>query len=84
MVEKRTQFLTEYESGQWTMAELCRLYGITRPTGYTMLPRYAEHGEAGLQERSRTPHWHPNQTAAEIEGAVLELRREHMRWGRAS
>ena len=36
---------------------------------------------AELCERSRAPVRHPNQTAAEIEAAVLELRRAHMRWG---
>ena len=81
VVEKRKQFVAEYESEQWTMTELCRLYGITRPTGYGVLQRYAEQGEAGLEERSRAPRWHPNQTAPEIEEQVLELRREHMRWG---
>jgi transposase InsO family protein len=81
VVEKRKQFLAEYKSGQWTMTELCRLYGITRPTGYAVLRRFAEQGEAGLEERSRAPRWHPNQTARAIEEPVLELRREHMRWG---
>jgi len=81
VVEKRKQFVAEYESEQWTMTELCRRYGITRPTGYAVLQRYAERGEAGLEEGSRAARWHPNQTAAEIEEQVLELRREHMRWG---
>jgi transposase InsO family protein len=35
----------------------------------------------GLQDRSRAPLRSGNQTPVEIEAAVLELRREHMRWG---
>lgn len=81
VVEKRKQFLAEYESGQWTMTELCRLYGITRPTGYAVLRRYGEQSEAGLVESSRAPRWHPNQTPGEIEEQVLELRRKQPRWG---
>src|SRR3974390_1270440 len=81
VMEKRREFLAEYESGQWTMTELCELYGITRPTGYAVLRRFVAGGEAGLEERSRAPQQHPNQTAREIEEQVLELRREHMRWG---
>lgn len=80
-VEKRKQFLAEYASGEWTMAELCRAYGITRPTGYALLRRYAEEGEAGLEDRSRAPWRHPNQTAAGIESEVLAMRRQHPRWG---
>ncbi len=63
------------------MRELCGMYGISRPTGYAVLRRFQEQGETGLQERSRAALRHPNQTAAEIEEAVLELRREHMTWG---
>jgi transposase InsO family protein len=81
VVERRKQFLAEYASGQWTMRDLCRVYGISRPTGYEVLRRYAEGDEAGLEEQSRAPWRHPNQTAAEIEQAVLELRRQYPRWG---
>ncbi len=81
VVEKRKQFLAEYASGERTMRELCGMYGISRPTGYAVLRRFQEQGETGLQERSRAALRHPNQTAAEIEEAVLELRREHMTWG---
>ena len=81
VVEKRKQFLADYESGEWTMTDLCRAYQITRPTGYAVLERYARDGEAGLEERSRAPKRHPNQTPAEIEEQVLALRRKHPRWG---
>jgi transposase InsO family protein len=81
VVEKRKQFLADHESGQWTMTELCRAYGITRPTGYAVVERFAREGAAGLEERSRAPKRHPNQTPAEIEEQVLALRRKHPRWG---
>jgi transposase InsO family protein len=81
VVEKRKQFLADFMSGDWTMSELCRAHGITRPTGYALLRRYEQEGEPGLEERSRAAHQHPNQTAPEIEAAVLELRRQHPRWG---
>lgn len=81
VVEKRKEFLAEYASGEWTMTELCRVYGITRPTGYALVRRYAEEEEAGLGDRSRAPWRHPNQTPAEIEAEVLAMRRQHPRWG---
>ena len=81
VVEKRKQFLAEYATGEWTMKDLCAAHGITRPTGYAVLRRYAESGVAGLQERSRAPGRHPNQTPAAIEAEVLALRRKHPRWG---
>src|SRR5208337_2328952 len=81
VVERRKQFLAEYQSGQWTMTDLCRAYGISRPTGYAVLRRYEQDGEPGLEEQSRAPQRHPNQTPAEIEAQVLRLRRQHARWG---
>jgi transposase InsO family protein len=81
VVEKRKQFLAEYATGEWTMSDLCRAHGITRPTGYAVVRRYAQAGERGLEEQSRAPRRHPNQTPAEIEAHVLALRRKHPRWG---
>jgi len=81
VVEERARFVVEYESGEWTMAELCRHYGISRKTGYKIVARWEQSGAAGLEDRSRAPERHPNQTAVETAAAVLALRRTHMRWG---
>ena len=81
VVEKRKQFLAEYASGEWSMTDLCRAYGITRPTGYAVLRRFGTGGAAGLEEQSRAPNRHPNQTPRAIEEQVLALRRKHPKWG---
>ena len=81
VLEERTRFVVEYESGEWTMSELCRHYGIARKTGYKILARWEQDGAGGLVDQSRSPHHHPNQTPAGIEEQVLALRRVHMRWG---
>lgn len=59
------------------MAELCRRFGISRPTGYQWLKRYREHGVEGLAELSRKPHGCPHQCSAEIEALIVEAR--HLR-----
>jgi len=81
VVEERARFVVEYESGEWTMAELCRHYGISRKSGYKIVARWEQAGADGLEDRSRAPQRHPNQTAEEIAAAVLAVRRAHMRWG---
>ncbi len=81
VVEKRREFVCEYESGAWTMTDLCQAYGISRVTGYAVWRRWQVEGEAGLEERSRAPGRHPNQTVAEIEDEVLGLRARHPKWG---
>src|SRR5271165_4471101 len=80
-MQERARFVLERERGESTMSELCAFYGVSRETGYEWWRRYQQAGLAEWCERSRAPRRHPNQTAAEIEAAVLELRRAHMRWG---
>src|SRR5258708_35836562 len=81
VVERRKQFLAEYEAGESTMGDLCRAYGISRQTGYEVLRRYQRAGEAGLGAGSHAPHRHPNQTPPEIGEQVLALRRGPPRRG---
>ena len=80
-MDQRRKFVEEYESGLVTMAELCRIYEISRETGYKWVKRYQQLGWEGLQDLSRAPQRHPNQTAAELEERILDLRRKHPRWG---
>ena len=80
-MEEKLRFVFDYERDEQTMTELCEGYGIARETGYVWLRRYRERGVGGLAELNRTAERHPNQTPAEIEQAVLELRQAHMRWG---
>jgi transposase InsO family protein len=81
IVEKRTQFVEQWLAQQWTMSELCARHGISRQAGYSTLARYQQWGWEGLEPRSHAPRRHPNQTAAELEQRIVELRQQHMRWG---
>jgi len=80
-MEEKVRFVLEYEQDERTMTELCEGYGIARETGYVWLRRYRERGLAGLVELNRAARRHGNQTPAETEQAVVELRQAHMRWG---
>ena len=81
VVDQRKKFVQEYESGEWTMAELCRVYEISRESGYKWVKRSRMEGEGGLEDRSRAPARHPNQTASSIEQQLLQLRQRHPSWG---
>lgn len=80
-VEERYQFIQECKLKEWSIAELCRRYGISRKTGYKWLARYEEERLKGLMDRSRAPRNHPNQVAPEVAEAVIELRRQYRLWG---
>jgi putative transposase len=81
VMEARVRLVLEYEQGEATMTELCAAYEVSRETGYYWLRRYRGGGVESLRDLGRAPQRHPNQSPAEVEQQVLELRREHMRWG---
>jgi transposase InsO family protein len=77
--ERRNEFLQAVRKNEQTISGLCREFGISRPTAYKWIERY-EQGE-GLSDQSRAPHHQHNRTTAEIETAILALRRENPAWG---
>jgi putative transposase len=80
-MEQRMQFVTEYQSGLFTMTELAEQYAIAPKTGYKWISRYEAEGVLGLVERSRRPHHSPQATDAEVVAALVALRQRHPRWG---
>lgn len=81
VMDQRVEFVLRARSGDETVAELCREYQISRPTGYLWLNRYQQVGSVtGLEEHSRRPLHSPQQTPAEIEAAVLAVR-DKTGWG---
>jgi putative transposase len=80
-VEQRLEFIREVLRGDLSKMELCRRYGISRPTGDKWVDRFVECGVDGLKDLPSTPHHHPNQVPEELAEMILALRREHMTWG---
>jgi len=71
------RFVLEVQRGERTIAEACRLAGVSRKTGYKWLARYEEGGALALQDQSRAPHRHPNAIALDIKALLLEARQLH-------
>ena len=80
-MDQRQQMLSEYQEGE-TVAELSRRYGVSRQTVYKWIERHEQQpGDQALADRSRAPLVHPHSHDAATRERVLELRREHARWG---
>ena len=81
VMDQRVAFVLRAEQGDESLAELCREYEISRPTGYLWLKRYRAGGNImDLAEHSRRPLHTPRRTDRTIETAVLALRDEKG-WG---
>lgn len=80
-MDLRMRFVTDWQSGCWTMTELCADYQISRKTGYKWVDRFETCGPRGLHDQSRRPHHRPQATTPEVIEALLAVRRRHPRWG---
>jgi putative transposase len=80
-MDQKTQFIADYLRECQSMTELCALYDISRKTGYQLVARYLRLGPVGLEERSRNPESHPNQTPEPVVQAFVQARQRHPSWG---
>jgi transposase len=64
-----------------SVSELCREFGVSRPTGYRWINRYKEVGPEGLLDLSSRPHSCSHATPEKTENAILALRNKHPSWG---
>ena len=81
VMDERMAFIVDWQRAEYGMSELCRRYGVSRKTGYKLRDRFLAEGMAGLADRSRAPHHHPNAVPPVVEEAVLAVRRAHPSWG---
>jgi putative transposase len=80
-MDQRCEFVLAFLSGRFQMAELCRLYGVSRPTGYKWVERHRAEGMPGLKERPRATRHCPHRMAKEVAQWLLAERRAHPQWG---
>jgi len=78
-MSERKKFIDDYLSGEYSVSELCRRYGISRKTGYKWIQRYLEGCE--LEDRSSRPHRSPKAVPGWIEDAIVRARKQKPRWG---
>ena len=81
ILDQRLQFLSSYQKDEMSVADLCRAYGISRPTAYRWINRYNETGPEGPVDRSRRPHTCSHATLEPMENAIFVLRAKHPSWG---
>lgn len=78
---ERMKFIVALESGELTMAALCRQFGISRETGYEWKRRFEQGGVAALEDRPPVAGTHKNQTPDDVADRLVNLRKQHPTWG---
>ena len=85
-MEQRKQFLEAAVRGEHSFTELCRRFGISRKNGYKWLNRYRVElafpgGAMSFGDRSRRPLKSPTAISAEVEAAIVDVRKQRPHWG---
>lgn len=85
-MEQRKEFLEAAMRGEHSFTELCRRYGISRKNGYKWLNRHlielaAPGGKTSFADRSRRPRNSPTAISAEVEAAIVDVRKQRPHWG---
>lgn len=83
-MNERKAFIHAWKSREFSIAELCRRFGISRKTGYKWINRVLAEGQAGLADRSRAAQRHPNRTPDAIVRRLLKAKHRHPDWGPAT
>ena len=61
-MDERLCFVEDVHRPGWSIAELCRRYGVSRKTGYKWLEVYERVGAEGLADGSHCPRSCPHAT----------------------
>jgi transposase InsO family protein len=80
--KRRLAVIRWHEARGKRVSLTARHFGLSRSTVYDWLGRYGRNGAQGLEERSRRPRRLRQPTWSDEEEGVLQLRREHPRWGK--
>ncbi len=80
-MDERVRFVIESTKDGSNVSELCRMFGVSRKTGYKWLERYQERGFEGLHEHSRRPQHCPSGVSADVVCEIVQLRQRKPSWG---
>lgn len=80
-VSFRQELLRLGEKPGTNVRDLCERFEVSRKTYYKWRRRFEQETEPSLANRSRRPHRSPNETSAEMEQKIVEMRRKYPTWG---
>jgi putative transposase len=80
-MEQRVAFVAGWNQHETSMAQLCRMFGISRQTGYELVAHFQAEGVEGLRRHSRAPRQHPNAIAEDVCAAVVRAKARYPSWG---
>jgi putative transposase len=79
--EERVRFISQWREHEWSFAELCRQFGVSRKTGYKWRRRREGNDPGWFRDRSRATRSLPHALKEPMVQRLLQARRAHPTWG---
>jgi transposase InsO family protein len=80
-MEERIALMRSYDSGAYSVSQLCEQWGVSRETFYVWRRRRDSGDERWFEDRSRAPNCCPHATPPEVVAKVIELRKQFPYFG---
>ena len=80
-MQERYAFIQCWLSRHYNKSQLCRRFGVSRPTGDKWIRRFEQQGRQGLEDRSRAPHQPANQTTQCVVQQIISAKHRFPYWG---
>jgi transposase InsO family protein len=74
-MEERVRMLLDYDTGNWSVSELCRRYGVCRDTFYAWCERRESGAPEWFMERSHAPLHCPHRSDPALVKAIVAARK---------
>ena len=81
VMDLKIQFVADYLSGDHTISNLARGYGVSRKTAYKWIQRYEAEGASGLESRSSAPGSSPQSTPDALVQRIVDCKHRHLDFG---
>ena len=75
-MEERIRMLSDYDTGNWSVSELCRRYGVSRDTFYEWRRRRELGAADWFMDRSHAPTHCPHATAGDVKEEVVIITKD--------
>ena len=77
VLKQKQRFIQMWLTNEYTVAGLCKSFGISRTTGYSLINEYELLGEYVFNHKSRAPRQISHKTSEEFEKRIVALRQKH-------
>ena len=81
VMDQKIQMISHWLSGDYSITELSRIYGVSRKTLYKWIVRYQKNRENGLKDLTSKPAILARATPTDTVKDILILKNRYSKWG---